>query len=101
MGKFLNFHPLPLHKSSFPLLVVLEGKLYFCSLFCSQMNRHKHPRPDHNRGEAEEALLEAAVGITQPRLLLLQIIPAQVSSQPGVNPATFYSLVFLCWGLRI
>ena len=64
------------------------------------MNRHKHPRRDHNRGEAE-ALLEAAVGIIQPRLLLLQIIPAQVSSQPGVNPATLYSLAFLGLGLHI
>ena len=63
------------------------------------MNRLKHPRQDHNRGEAEDQL--EAVGIIQLPLLLLQIIPAQVSSPPGVNPATFYSLIFLGWGLYV
>ena len=62
------------------------------------MSRLKHPRQDHNRWEEEEDQLEA-VGIIQLPLLLLQIIPAQVSSPPGVNPAKFYSLVFLGWGL--
>ena len=59
------------------------------------MNRLKHPQRDHNRWEEEEEDQQEAVGIIQLPLLLLQIIPAQVSSPPGVNPATFYSLVLL------
>ena len=58
------------------------------------MLQHKTRQQDHHLQHRED-LLEA-VGITPPPLLLLLIMPpAQVSSQPGVNPAALYSISYI------